>query len=121
MPKAAVLNQVGHPLVVDEVELEPPHAGEVQIRMAASGVCHSDLSVQNGTLLMPLPMVLGHEGAGVIEAVGEGVTDLAGASHAVAEYEDAVKAIAARGLNARISIKLSQLGQTVDRVRAWRT
>jgi len=52
---------------------------------------------------------------GILDLLGEGVTDLAGASHAVAEYEDAVKAIAARGLDATISIKLSQLGQTVNR------
>ena len=86
MPKAAVLAQVGQPLAVREVNLEPPRAGEVQVRMAASGVCHSDLSVQNGTLLMPLPMVLGHEGAGVVEAVGEGVTDLAPGDHVVVSW-----------------------------------
>ena len=51
-----------------------PKAGEVRVRMGASGVCHSDLSVVNGTLLSPLPSVLGHEGAGIVEAVGEGVT-----------------------------------------------
>jgi NDMA-dependent alcohol dehydrogenase len=75
MTKAAVLTAVGEPLLVrHDVEVDQPHAGEVLVRMAASGVCHSDLSMQNGTLPTPTPMVLGHEGAGVVEAVGEGVT-----------------------------------------------
>src|SRR5919198_82970 len=56
-----------------------------------------------------------HGIGGILDLLGEGVTDLAGATHAVEEYEDAVKAIAARGLDATVSIKLSQLGQTVDR------
>ncbi len=74
MTKAAVLFGVGEPLEVRrDVEVDEPHAGEVRVRMAASGVCHSDLSMQNGTLLTPTPIVLGHEGAGVIEAVGDGV------------------------------------------------
>jgi proline dehydrogenase len=57
----------------------------------------------------------GHGIGGTLDLLGEGVTDLAGAAHAVEEYEEAVSAIAARGLDASISIKLSQLGQTVDR------
>ena len=63
-----------------------PHAGEVLVRMAASGVCHSDLSMQNGTMLTPTPVVLGHEGAGVIEAVGDEVTDLASGDHVVISW-----------------------------------
>lgn len=62
---------------VEEVSLDPPSAGEVEVRMAATGVCHSDLSVIDGTLPFPLPLVLGHEGAGVVESVGAGVVDLA--------------------------------------------
>ena len=76
MTRAAVLMAVGQPLEVrDDVEVEAPHAGEVAVRMVASGVCHSDLSMQNGTLLTPTPVVLGHEGAGVIDALGEGVDE----------------------------------------------
>ena len=60
MPKAAVLTGLNQPLEIHDVELESPHAGEVKIRMGASGVCHSDLSVQNGTLMGAPPIVLGH-------------------------------------------------------------
>ena len=86
MPKAAVCHEVGAPLDVTEVELLEPQAGEVRVRIAASGVCHSDLSVQNGTLFTPVPAVLGHEGAGVIDAVGEGVTDVAVGDHVVISW-----------------------------------
>ena len=73
-----MLTAVGQPLEIrDDVEVEAPRAGEVSVRMQAAGVCHSDLSWQNGTMMAPLPMVLGHEGAGVVEDVGEGVTSLA--------------------------------------------
>jgi len=85
--KAAVLASVGQPLEIrTDVEVDEPHAGEVKVRMAASGVCHSDLSMQNGTLLTPTPVVLGHEGSGVIEALGEGVTDLAVGDHVVISW-----------------------------------
>ena len=53
-------------LSVEDVQLASPRAGEVLVRMKAAGVCHSDLSVVNGTVPMPLPMVLGHEGAGIV-------------------------------------------------------
>jgi len=86
MTKAAVLVGVGQPLEVREVDVDEPHAGEVRVRMAASGVCHSDLSMQNGTLLTPTPIVLGHEGAGVVESVGEGVTDLVAGDHVVISW-----------------------------------
>jgi S-(hydroxymethyl)glutathione dehydrogenase / alcohol dehydrogenase len=77
MAKAAVLTGIGQPLEIrDDVEIEAPRAGEVKVRMAASGVCHSDLSMQNGTMMSPVPIVLGHEGAGVVEEVGEGVTSV---------------------------------------------
>ncbi|MDQ1441862.1 MAG: hypothetical protein QOG97_2090, partial [Acidimicrobiaceae bacterium] len=69
-----------------DVVVEAPHAGEVLVRMAASGVCHSDLSMQNGTMLTPTPIVLGHEGAGVIEAVGDGVSELAVGDHVVISW-----------------------------------
>jgi S-(hydroxymethyl)glutathione dehydrogenase/alcohol dehydrogenase len=86
MPKAAVLTALDTPLEIAEVDLSPPRTGEVRIRLAASGVCHSDLSVQNGTLPGALPMVLGHEGAGVVVEVGEGVTNVAPGDHVVVSW-----------------------------------
>jgi len=74
---AAVLNAPGEDVAVEEILLDPPGPGEVQVRLAASGVCHTDLTVknQNGAG-MKFPIVLGHEGAGWVEEVGEGVTHL---------------------------------------------
>ena len=75
--KAAVCHERNRPVRVEEVTLDPPRRGEVRVRMAATGVCHSDLSVVQGVIPMKLPCVLGHEGAGVVEEVGEGVSHLA--------------------------------------------
>lgn len=87
MVKAAVLVGVGQPLEIrDDIEVEAPRAGEIKLRMGASGVCHSDLSMQNGTMFGPAPMVLGHEGAGVVEEVGEGVTNLEPGDHVVVSW-----------------------------------
>jgi S-(hydroxymethyl)glutathione dehydrogenase / alcohol dehydrogenase len=73
---AAVCYQLDQPVQVEEVELDEPKCGEVQVRMAASGVCHSDLSVITGIMPAKLPCVLGHEGAGTVERIGEGVEHL---------------------------------------------
>src|SRR5439155_16662921 len=87
MGKAAVLTALDTPLEIrTDVEVEPPRAGEVKVRMGASGVCHSDLSMQNGTIMSAMPVVLGHEGAGVIEEVGEGVTNLKPGDHIVVSW-----------------------------------
>lgn len=87
MCKAAVLTGVGTPLEVrDDVELAPPGPGEVRIQVGASGVCHSDLSVQNGTIPLPTPIVLGHEGAGTVVEIGEGVTNVAVGDHVVCSF-----------------------------------
>ncbi|ARP69466.1 alcohol dehydrogenase [Streptomyces pluripotens] len=72
--RAAVLPAVGAPLEITGIELPDPGPGQVRIRLAAAGVCHSDLSLSNGTMRVPVPAVLGHEGAGTVVAVGEGVT-----------------------------------------------
>lgn len=73
--RAAVLEAYGHPLrIYDDVEIEPPGAGEVRVRVRHCGVCHSDLSVADGVLPAPVPSILGHEAAGIVEEVGEGVT-----------------------------------------------
>ncbi|WP_031511162.1 Zn-dependent alcohol dehydrogenase [Streptomyces megasporus] len=74
MVRAVVLPAVNAPLEVGEIELPEPGPGRVRVRLAAAGVCHSDLSLSNGTLRQPVPAVLGHEGAGTVTAVGEGVT-----------------------------------------------
>ena len=86
MTRAAVCNAIDTPLEVVDVDLQAPRANEVKVRLGASGVCHSDLSVRNGTLLAPLPAVLGHEGAGVIEEVGEGVEHLQPGDHVVISW-----------------------------------
>lgn len=70
-------------LNVREVDLEGPGRGEVLVRIAAAGICHSDLSVINGTRPRPAPMILGHEASGFVEAVGAGVDDLAPGDHVV--------------------------------------
>jgi S-(hydroxymethyl)glutathione dehydrogenase/alcohol dehydrogenase len=71
--RAAVIVQPGEPFAVEELTLDEPRAGEVRVRMLASGVCHSDLHVRDGEWPRPGPIVAGHEGAGVVEAVGPGV------------------------------------------------
>ena len=86
MPKAAVCVGLNEPLEIQDLELEAPRAGEIRVRMGASGVCHSDLSIQNGTLMGAFPMVLGHEGAGVVEELGDGVEGLAVGDHVVVSW-----------------------------------
>ncbi|GAA2455917.1 MULTISPECIES: zinc-binding dehydrogenase [Streptomyces] len=77
MVRAAVLPAIGAPLEITGIELPEPGPGQVRIRLAAAGVCHSDLSLSNGTMRLPVPAVLGHEGAGTVLAVGEGVGHVA--------------------------------------------
>ena len=85
--KAAVLPAFDAPIETrDDVEIAPPGPGEVRIKVMASGVCHSDLSVQNGTIPLPTPIVLGHEGSGIVEEIGEGVTRLAVGDHVVLSF-----------------------------------
>lgn len=89
--RAAILTRTGasapyahsRPLEIAEVELAPPGPGEVLVRVAAAGLCHSDLSIINGDRPRRTPVVLGHEAAGVVQALGEGVTDLAPGDHVV--------------------------------------
>ena len=77
--RAAVLEQFGEPLVVQELDLEEPRAGEVLVRLVACGVCHTDMYTASGVDPSGYaPTVLGHEGAGVVEALGEGVRLAAG-------------------------------------------
>jgi len=77
MTRAAVLRTLGGELSIEEISLRDPGPGQVRVRMVATGVCHSDLSLADGTLRATLPVVLGHEGAGTVVTVGPGVDDLA--------------------------------------------
>src|SRR5258707_3559264 len=85
--RAAVLEQFGAPLAIRTVDLGEPRAGEVLVRLAACGVCHTDLYTASGADPSGYaPTVLGHEGAGVVEAVGEGVTIVAPGAHGIAPF-----------------------------------
>jgi S-(hydroxymethyl)glutathione dehydrogenase/alcohol dehydrogenase len=84
--KAAILEQPNTPLKIQELALEKPHAGEVLIQNVASGVCHSDWHVITGDTKHPLPVVLGHEGAGIVQEVGEGVSSLDVGDHVVLSW-----------------------------------
>ena len=92
--RAAVLDEMGlappyatsRPLAITSVELAPPGQGEVLIKIAAAGLCHSDLSVINGDRPRPMPMALGHEAAGIVEQLGEGVADLQVGDHVVVVF-----------------------------------
>ncbi len=81
--KAAVMRANNAPLELEEVTIDAPGPGEVLLKTAASGICHSDLHVIEGSLPMPPPCILGHEPAGIVEAVGEGVTDFAEGDHVI--------------------------------------
>jgi S-(hydroxymethyl)glutathione dehydrogenase / alcohol dehydrogenase len=75
--RAAVLQQPGRPVTIEDLVLAEPQAGEVRVRILASGVCHSDLHVRDGEWPRPGPFVIGHEGSGIVEALGPGVDPLA--------------------------------------------
>jgi len=89
--RAVVLNEMGSkapyahskPLKIETIELDPPGPGEILVKIAAAGLCHSDLSVIEGNRPRPMPMALGHEAAGVVEEVGPGVDDLRKGDHVV--------------------------------------
>lgn len=84
--RAAVLHEVGRPLAVETVALTPLRGHDVLVRFHASGLCHTDLEVIQGALAYPLPIVLGHEGAGVVEAVGGDVTLVRPGDHVVCSW-----------------------------------
>ena len=73
--QAAVVHEAGQPFQIEEVELSGPKAGELLVKIVASGVCHTDEVAQHQGIPVPLPAVLGHEGCGIVEEVGEGVKD----------------------------------------------
>lgn len=85
--KAAVFRGAGMPLDVTQLDVGAPRDGEVLVRYAASGLCHSDLHIMDGSMAHPAPAVLGHEGAGVVEAVGANVGRVAVGDHVLTSYQ----------------------------------
>jgi alcohol dehydrogenase (nicotinoprotein) len=84
--KAAVVYETGKPIEIEELDLDGPREGEVLIRYTHAGLCHSDVHIAHGDLEARLPMVLGHEGAGIIEEVGPGVTRVKPGDHVVCSF-----------------------------------
>ena len=84
--RAAVLNRIGEPLAIEELDMADLAPGDVLVRIHASGLCHTDLEVIQGSIAYPLPIVLGHEGAGVVEAVGGEVTLVKPGDHVVCSW-----------------------------------
>jgi S-(hydroxymethyl)glutathione dehydrogenase/alcohol dehydrogenase len=109
--KAAVLHAPGAPLSIEEVTLSAPQAGEVLLRVAASGVCRSDHHVMTGATPHPMPVVCGHEGAGVVEQVGTGVTRVTPGDHVVLSWAPACGACfyCAHGLPAQCDTYLDPI------------
>ncbi|WP_156755829.1 NAD(P)-dependent alcohol dehydrogenase [Actinokineospora pegani] len=85
--EAAVTEHTSAPFTLDELDLDAPRSDEVLVRLAGTGVCHTDLVVRDQWLPVPLPAVLGHEGAGVVEDVGDGVHHVAPGDHVVLTYD----------------------------------
>ena len=79
--RAAILRAAHQPFSIESVELDSPGPNEVLVRIAATGVCHSDWHLVSGATTHPMPVVPGHEGAGVVEAIGPGVTHVAVGDH----------------------------------------
>ena len=84
--RAAVLRATGQDFEITELDLDPPQAGEVLIRFVAAGLCHSDEHLRHGDIVPRFPIVGGHEGAGIIEEVGPGVTRLAPGDHVICSF-----------------------------------
>jgi S-(hydroxymethyl)glutathione dehydrogenase/alcohol dehydrogenase len=84
--KAVVFRELDKPVAVEPISVDGPGRGEVSVKIAACGVCHSDLSATNGTIVLPPPLILGHEAAGEVIEVGEGVTSLAVGDHVVSSF-----------------------------------
>jgi NDMA-dependent alcohol dehydrogenase len=84
--RAVICREINKPVVVENITVDSPKRGEVMVKLSACGVCHSDLSATNGTIALPPPLILGHEGAGEVVEVGEGVTGLAVGDHVVASF-----------------------------------
>ncbi len=84
--RAVICRELNRPVVVEQITVDSPKRGEVLIKLAACGVCHSDLSATNGTIPLKLPLILGHEAAGEVLAVGEDVDMVAPGDHVVSSF-----------------------------------
>jgi alcohol dehydrogenase (nicotinoprotein) len=84
--RAAVLRGTGQDFEIAELDLDPPKTGEVLIRYVAAGLCHSDEHLRHGDIVPRFPLVGGHEGAGIIEEIGPGVTRLAPGDHVICSF-----------------------------------
>ena len=84
--RAVICRELNKPVLVERITVDAPKRGEVMVELAACGVCHSDLSATNGTIPLALPLILGHEAAGEIVEVGEGVDTLARGDHVVSSF-----------------------------------
>ena len=107
--KAAVLYEVNTPLVIEEVEIKDPGPSEVLVRYLACGVCHSDLHSIHGILPVPLPVVPGHEGGGIVEQVGPDVTKVKPGDHFILPTWAPVDSVAGalRGIQVCVSCETS--------------
>ena len=83
---AAVLYEVNQPLVVEQLDIDEPRSGEVRVKIASAGVCHSDYHCMKGEWTVPLPMVLGHEAAGIVESIGPEVTNVVPGDHVILNF-----------------------------------
>jgi aryl-alcohol dehydrogenase len=93
---AAVLREIGGPFTIETLVLDEPRADEVIVRLTSTGICHTDVGFQNGFLPVPLPFVLGHEGAGIVERVGSGVTRVVPGDHVVLSFDTCGRCVTCR-------------------------
>ncbi len=89
--KAAIIEEKSGPFVLEELDLDAPGADDVLVRIKGAGICHTDLVCRDQYFPVPLPCVFGHEGSGIVEAVGAGVTDVAVGDHVVLSYDNCGK------------------------------
>lgn len=119
---AAVLEDRNGPLVVQQLQLEQPRADEVLVRLAATGVCHSDIAVVTGDLPLPTPIVLGHEGAGVVESVGVSVTSVQPGDHVVLTFASCgscAQCLSGHPVYCDKSAAMNLTGTRADGTSAW--
>ncbi|WP_338058117.1 alcohol dehydrogenase catalytic domain-containing protein [Streptomyces cavernae] len=112
---AAVLEGPGRPFSLEQVELDDPRAEEVLVRMVAAGFCHTDLGVQAGHIPFALPGVIGHEGAGVVEAVGSAVTRVAPGDVAIDLVDHRLDVALELGATHRINPATENVAKALDR------
>ena len=116
--KAAILFEVGQRLDIREVDVAKPRAGEVLVRMAVGGICHSDLHVMTGHLNAPIPSILGHEGAGTVVEVGSGVTSVRPGDNVIPLWRlscgECEYCTAARPALCAVGLKIRSTGRLLD-------